>query len=34
LIKPGTQWKDVIDANLEHAKIIVLLVSADFMNSD
>jgi internalin A len=34
LIKPGTQWKDVIDANLEHAKIILLLVSADFMNSD
>ena len=34
LIKPGTQWKDVIDANLEHAKIILLLVSADFMDSD
>lgn len=34
LIKPGTQWKDVIDANLEYAKIILLLVSADFMNSD
>jgi internalin A len=34
LIKPGTQWKDVIDANLEHANLILLLVSADFMHSD
>ena len=34
LIKPGTQWKDVIDANLEQAKIILLLVSADFIASD
>jgi len=34
LIKPGTEWKDVIDANLEHAKIILLLVSADFIASD
>jgi len=34
LIKPGTQWKDVIDANLEQAKIILLLVSADFLDSD
>jgi len=34
LIKPGTEWKDVIDANLEQAKIVLLLVSADFMNSD
>jgi len=34
LIKPGTQWKDVIDANLEHARMILLLVSADFMDSD
>lgn len=33
-IKPGTEWKDVIDANLEQAKIILLLVSADFMDSD
>ncbi len=31
LIKPGAEWKDVIDANLEHAKIILLLVSADFI---
>jgi internalin A len=34
LIKPGMQWKDVIDANLEDAKIILLLVSSDFMDSD
>jgi internalin A len=34
LIKLGTEWADVIDANLEHAKIILLLVSADFIASD
>jgi internalin A len=34
LIKPGAEWADVIDANLEHAKIILLLVSADFIASD
>jgi internalin A len=34
LIKPGTEWKDVIDANLEQAKIILFLVSSDFMASD
>jgi internalin A len=34
LIKPGAECKDVIDANLEHAKIILLLVSADFIASD
>jgi internalin A len=34
LIKPGTTWADVIDANLERAKIILLLVSADFIASD
>jgi internalin A len=34
LIKPGTEWKDALDANLEHAKIILLLVSADFIASD
>jgi internalin A len=34
LIKPGTEWADVIDANLEHAKIILLLASADFIASD
>ncbi len=34
LIKPGAEWKDVIDANLENAKIILLLVSSDFMASD
>lgn len=34
LIKPGTEWADVIDANLEQAKIILLLVSSDFLASD
>ena len=34
LIKPGMEWKDMIDANLEQAKIILLLVSADFIASD
>jgi internalin A len=34
LIKPGAEWKDMIDANLEQAKIVLLLVSADFMASD
>ncbi len=34
LIKPGSQWADAIDANLEQAKIILLLVSADFIASD
>jgi len=34
LIKLGAEWKDVIDANLEQAKIVLLLVSADFMDSD
>ncbi len=34
LIKPGAEWKDVIDANLEQAKIILLLVSTDFIASD
>jgi internalin A len=34
LIKPGAEWADVIDANLEHSKIILLLVSADFIASD
>src|SRR5581483_10433731 len=33
LIKPGTEWADVIDANLEQAKIVLLLVSADFIAS-
>jgi internalin A len=34
LIKPGTHGRDVIDANLEQAKIVLLLVSADFIASD
>jgi internalin A len=34
LIKPGEQWKGSIDQNLESADIILLLVSADFLNSD
>jgi internalin A len=34
LIKPGAEWANVIDANLEHAQIILLLVSVDFMASD
>ncbi|MBI3423399.1 MAG: leucine-rich repeat domain-containing protein [Acidobacteria bacterium] len=34
LIKPGAEWANVIDANLEQAKIILLLVSVDFMASD
>jgi internalin A len=34
MIKPGTEWADVIDANLEQASIVLLLVSADFIASD
>jgi len=34
LIKPSAEWKDALDANLEQAKIILLLVSADFIASD
>ncbi len=34
MIKPGTEWKDVIDANLEQSQIILLLVSSDFMSTD
>ena len=33
-ITAGTEWKDQIDENLERADLILLLVSADFMNSD
>ena len=33
-IMPGSEWKDEIDANLEAADIILLLISADFINSD
>jgi internalin A len=34
LINPGEEWKGSIDQNLEDADIILLLVSADFLNSD
>ena len=34
LLKPGEEWKAGIDENLEQADIILLLVSADFINSD
>jgi hypothetical protein len=33
-IMPGTEWKDQIDKHIETAHIILLLVSADFLNSD
>src|SRR5215210_4642126 len=33
-ISAGTDWKDSIDKHLESAKIILLLVSADFLSSD
>ena len=33
-ITAGTEWKDAIDENLDRADLILLLVSADFMDSD
>ena len=33
-ITAGTEWKGQIDKHLESAKVILLLVSADFMASD
>ena len=33
-IMPGTKWENVIDKNLTSAHIILLLVSAPFLNSD
>lgn len=33
-ISPGRKWKRDIDKNLEAADIILLLISADFLNSD
>ncbi len=33
-ITAGTEWKGEIDENLERADLILLLISADFMNSD
>ena len=34
LIEPSDEWKEAIDENLNAADIILLLVSADFLNSD
>jgi hypothetical protein len=34
MIRSGTEWANVIDANLEQSKIVLLLVSSDFMDSD
>ena len=34
MIKPGDEWSGEIDQNLEAADVILLLVSADFLNSD
>jgi hypothetical protein len=33
-IGAGTEWKDQIDTHLENARIILLLVSSDFLASD
>ena len=33
-IVAGTEWKGLIDENLERADLILLLISADFMKSD
>ncbi len=33
-IPPGSEWAGEIDENLEQAQIILLLISADFINSD
>src|ERR1043166_9679769 len=33
-ITAGSEWAGEIDKNLEDANIILLLISADFMNSD
>lgn len=33
-ISAGTEWKDAIDEHLESAGIILLLISADFIDSD
>jgi hypothetical protein len=33
-IGAGNEWKGAIDANLEMADVIVLLISSDFLNSD
>jgi hypothetical protein len=33
-IPPGTEWRDVIDARLHSAKIVLLFVSPHFLDSD
>src|SRR5579862_3522961 len=33
-IRPGSVWGDAIDAHLRSARIILLLVSSDFLSSD
>ncbi|WP_136523964.1 toll/interleukin-1 receptor domain-containing protein [Geomonas ferrireducens] len=33
-IKPGTEWKGQIDSHLDSSRIILLLISADFLASD
>jgi hypothetical protein len=33
-IRPGDEWDGAIDANLESADVILLLISADFLASD
>jgi hypothetical protein len=33
-IMPGTEWKGQIDEHIETAQIILLLISAEFLNSD
>jgi hypothetical protein len=33
MIKPGSKWKEEIDAALHKARVAVLLVSSDFLNS-
>jgi TIR domain len=34
MIAPGEDWKNQIDSHLQSADIILLLISADFLNSD
>lgn len=34
MINAGDEWKNVLDKQLENADIVLLLVSADFLNSD